>query len=445
MDRVVPAPQMLDAARAWVLANPDAAQPWDRKAYAVPGGAGFFDPAITSLFNATATALSVKTQHNLPAPIALLDVVAHGTAVPIEAGLRIEARAFAKLLTDPVARNLMRTGFVSRAACDKLARRPAGVAVKRPAAIGVIGAGLMGSGLAQVCADAGLNVVLIDVSAAQAEAARARIGHAYARRIERGRLTRAAADAALARINPTDEYAALAPCDLVVEAVFEDLCGVKQAVFARAQDVLRPDAILASNTSALPITGLAETVRHPERFIGLHFFSPVDRMPLVEVVRGERTSDTTLAHALDTLKLLRKTPIIVHDAPGFFTTRVITAYLFESIGMVGDGISPVLIDNAARQAGFAIGPLALMDELTLDLTYNATCKRRDLAGAAWSDPYGFFRCCTGWWQGWGGPGDEMEAAFMPIRRASGCRGPGLPSCSRRPRTLLHCRLSSSAC
>ena len=242
VDAVVAPGELMQAARAWVASCTEATQPWDRKGYVVPGGAGFFDPAITAFFNAEATAITVKTHHNLPAPIALLDAVAHGTAVPIEAGLRIEARAFTKLLMEPTARNLMRTEFISKGACDKLAARPAGIARRPPARIGVIGAGLMGAGLAQVSAEAGLDVVLMDVSAEQAAASLERIGRAYAKKVERGTLTRACADAALARITPTEDYAALAPCDLVVEAVFEDQA-VKQAVLARAAAVLRPDAV----------------------------------------------------------------------------------------------------------------------------------------------------------------------------------------------------------
>jgi 3-hydroxyacyl-CoA dehydrogenase/enoyl-CoA hydratase/3-hydroxybutyryl-CoA epimerase len=388
VDEVVAAADLLEAARNWVLTRGDAVQPWDRKTFAVPGGAGFFNAGITSFFNATATGISVKTQHNLPAPIALLQAVAQGTAVPMEAGLRIEARQFTKLLLDPVARNIMRNSFISKAECDKLAGRPKEIATFQPKSVGVIGAGLMGAGIAQVSADAGLDVVLIDLGPEQALASQHRIAAAYAKRVERGTLAAERAAAALARIKPTADYAALADCDLIVEAVFEDVA-VKSAVYAKLAEVMKDGALLASNTSALPITQLAESVAQPERFIGLHFFSPVERMALVEVIRSKFTSDVTMAHALDYIKLLRKTPIIVNDAPGFFTSRVITAYLFESIGMVGDGLAPAFIDNAARQAGFALGPLALMDELTLDLTYHATAKRGDLAGPAWIPPYGF--------------------------------------------------------
>jgi 3-hydroxyacyl-CoA dehydrogenase/enoyl-CoA hydratase/3-hydroxybutyryl-CoA epimerase len=385
---VVAASDLLEAARNWVLTKGDPVQPWDQKYFAVPGGAGFFNAGITSFFNATATSISVKTQHNLPAPIALLHAVAQGTAVPMEAGLRIEARQFTKLLLNPVARNIMRNNFVSKGECDKLAGRPKDVPTFQPKSVGVIGAGLMGAGIAQVSADAGLDVVLIDLSPEQAIASQQRIAAAYAKRVERGKLGAERAAAALARIRPTADYAALAECDLVVEAVFED-AEVKSKVYAKLAAVMKNGALLASNTSALPITKLADGVAQPVRFIGLHFFSPVERMPLVEVIRGTSTSNETLAQALDYIKLLRKTPIIVNDAPGFFTSRVITAYLFESIGMVGDGLAPAFIDNAARQAGFALGPLALMDELTLDLTYHATAKRGEGAGPSWKPPYGF--------------------------------------------------------
>lgn len=388
VDQLVPAAELLAAAKTWLIGVGNAIQPWDQKQYRVPGGAGFFDARITGLFNATATSLTVGNHHKLPAPIALLSAVARGCAVPIEAGLRIESREFTRLLKNPVSRNLMRTTFVSKSECDKLARRPAGIEPAALQSIGVIGAGLMGAGIAQVAAEAGIGVVMIDATAARAQAGRQRIDEGYAKRIAKGRFDSAKAAAALARIQATDDYQALADCDLVVEAVFEDR-GVKAEVYRKLAAVLKPGALIASNTSALPIGQLAADVDRPESFIGLHFFSPVDRMPLVEVVSGDRTSARALAHALDFVKRLRKTPILVNDARGFFTTRVITAYLFESVGMVGDGLAPTLIDNLARQAGFAIGPLALMDDLTLDLTYNATCKHRDEVGERWLPPYGF--------------------------------------------------------
>jgi 3-hydroxyacyl-CoA dehydrogenase / enoyl-CoA hydratase / 3-hydroxybutyryl-CoA epimerase len=380
--------EVVDAARQWILNGGSAQQPWDRKGYRVPTGAGFFDAGINRYSNATATRLSVETRHNYPAPIALLSAVVRGCSVPIDAGLRIESREFTRLQKSPVSRNLLRTTFISRNACDRLARRPADVATRTFRRIGVIGAGLMGAGVAQVAAERGIDVVLLETSESQAQAGRQRIAEGYHKRVAKGRLDAALVDGALARVTPTADYAALKDCELVVEAVFEDR-KVKAAVFEKLGAVLSSDAIIASNTSALPISGLAESVAQQQRFIGLHFFSPVERMPLVEVISGRHTSVMVLAQALDFVKQLRKTPIQVNDHPGFFTTRIITAYLFESVGMLGDGCSPVLIDNLAQQAGFGIGPLALLDELTLDLTHRAVSQRRDEAGSNWREPYGF--------------------------------------------------------
>ena len=339
VDAVVAPDDLLAAARDWVLTRGDAVQPWDRKHFAVPGGAASSTPA-SAVFS------TPRRPEFRPRPITTCrrrsrccTRLRRGTAVPMEAGLRIEARQFTKVLLDPAARNIMRNSFISKAECDKLAGRPKAIAAFQPKSVGVIGAGLMGAGIAQVSADAGLDVVLIDLGPEQALASQQRIAAAYAKRVERGTLAAERADAALARIKPSADYAELADCDLIVEAVFEDVA-VKSAVYARLAEVMKDGALLASNTSALPITQLAERVARPERFIGLHFFSPVERMPLVEVIRSKSTSDATLAQALDYIKLLRKTPIIVNDSPGFFTSRVITAYLFESIGMVGRGSRP---------------------------------------------------------------------------------------------------------
>lgn len=378
---------LVRAARAQAaLANP--LQPWDRKGYQVPGGAGFFDADLGALYNLTATAIAKDSNRNYPAPIALLNVVARGIGLPIEAALHLESCNFAKLVLDPVARNMVRTSFVSKGELDKLARRPQPVAPADLKQIGVIGAGLMGGGVAQVCAAAGLDVFLIDASVEQAAAGKQRLADAFAKQVQRGRMQQENADAILARISAGADYSLLSGCDLVIEAVFEDR-KVKGEVLRKLQEVLRPDAIIASNTSSLPITGLAHGMVNPERFIGLHFFSPVERMPLVEVVTGELTSQQTLAHALDFIKVLRKTPIVVKDARGFFTTRVISAYLTESIGMLAEGVKPALIDNAARLAGMPIGPLSLVDELTIELGYNAMNQEKADLGAAWKEPPGY--------------------------------------------------------
>ncbi len=388
VEQLVAAEQLLQVAVQLVLSCEDASQPWDRKGFVVPGGAGFMGPEPGATFNLTATSIARETHRNLPAPIALLTSVAHGTAVPMDAALHIESCQFAKLLMDPVARNMMRTLFVSKGELDKLARRPQGIAAAELKVVGVVGAGLMGAGVAHVAAQAGLDVFMLDASEEQAQAGKQRLADGFARLIGKGRMAQDKADAILARITPVGDYARLADCDLVVEAVFEDR-EVKTQVFAQLQAVLKPTAIIASNTSSLPITGLAEGVSNPERFIGLHFFSPVDRMALVEVIKGRQTSEQTLAHALDFIKKLRKTPIIVNDARGFFTTRVISAYLQESMGMLAEGIKPALIDNAARLAGFPVGPLAMTDELTIEIGYNAMNQARADLGDDWVEPVGY--------------------------------------------------------
>jgi 3-hydroxyacyl-CoA dehydrogenase/enoyl-CoA hydratase/3-hydroxybutyryl-CoA epimerase len=386
VNAVVEPDQLVAAAKKWILDGGEGVQPWDKKGFQVPGGAGFADASLGDFYNLAATQIAKDTNRNLPAPLGALTAISHGTAVPIDAGLQIEAVEFAKLIRNPVAVNMVRTLFVSKGELEKLKARPAGIEPAQLKTIGVIGAGLMGGGVAQVSAQAGLNVVLIDATAEQAAAGKQRLADAQAKLIAKGRTSQEKVDAFLARITPAADYAALKDCDLVVEAVFEDP-HVKGEVFKKLQAVLRADAIIASNTSAIPITKLAEGVQNPERFIGLHFFSPVDRMALLEIIKGEKTSDKTLAHALDYTKLLRKTPIVVNDGPGFFTTRTIGAYISEAIGMVSEGISPVLIDNCAKAAGYPVGPLQMIDELTLDLSYHANKSQQELQGAAWDAPY----------------------------------------------------------
>lgn len=388
VDMVAPVNEIIESARQWLLTQGNPVQPWDRKGYQIPGGGGFINPELGQLYNLTATQISRDTNHNQPAPIALLNAVARGTAVPIDAGLHIEACYFAKLILNPVARNTVRTLFVHKGEIDKLSRRPKDVPVSQYSCIGVIGAGLMGSGLAQSAAASGLNVVLIDAKLEQAQAAKQRLSDEFAKRIAKGRMVQDKADALLARITPTDDYAALASCQMVIEAVFEDM-SVKREVFVKARQHMAAGAILASNTSTLPITELTAGLESTDRFIGLHFFSPVDRMPLVEVIVGKDTSAATLAESLDLVKALRKTPIIVNDSRGFFTTRVISAYIQEAFAMVGEGIAPALIDNAAKLAGFPVGPLAMMDELSLDNGYKAALAERDAVGPTWKPSAGF--------------------------------------------------------
>jgi len=366
VDELAEPAQLLERARAWVLANPEARQPWDRKgwkprdlaALAFPHG-----PLTAAILQA-----HVASRGNYPAPLAILSCVGEGLVTDIDTGLRIERNYFAQLLTDPVARNLIRTQFINKSAAEKLVRRPRGFETRKFARIGVLGAGQMGAGIAQVAAAAGIEVTLLDASQTQAEAARERIAADLARSVARGRLGQDKAAAILARIRPTADYAALAEAELVIEAVFEDLA-VKAEVTGKAVAAMPADALFASNTSTLPISRLAAEFPRPADFIGLHFFSPVERMPLVEIIRGDATSDVTLAQAMDFVGQLRKTPILVNDSPGFFTSRVFGSFVDEGFLMLKDGIDPVLVEQAARQAGMPVGPLAVADEVSLELQF----------------------------------------------------------------------------
>lgn len=364
VDELAPQAKVVERARAWVLAHPDAQQPWDLRGWTPRDakGAAFNSGPYTSAI----ARLHAGNHENYPAPIAILSAVAEGLAVSIDAGLRIESNYFGKLLADPVARNLIRTQFINKPAAEKLARRPAHVEPSKVARLGVLGAGMMGRGIARVAAEAAIDVVLLDADEESAQRAHAALEASFSADVARNRLAPEAAATALARIRATADYALLADADLVIEAVFEDRA-IKNDVIARAAAVVRPQALLASNTSTLPITGLAARTPHPDRFIGLHFFSPVPRMPLVEVIRGRETSDETLAHALDFVKQLRKTPIVVNDSPGFFTSRVFGSFVDEGFLMLKEGVAPALIENAARAAGMPVGPLAVADEVSLPL------------------------------------------------------------------------------
>ncbi|RDK10093.1 3-hydroxyacyl-CoA dehydrogenase NAD-binding domain-containing protein [Cupriavidus lacunae] len=366
VDAIVPADQLYATARAWVLANPGACQPWDVKGFRVPGGAGPLAPHAMTTFGVGVAASHGRHSGNYPAPAAILSCVYEGTQLPIDAALRVEVNYFATLLSGPVARNLMRTLFVNKLAAEKGAARPAGIPPKPVCKLGVVGAGMMGSGIAHAAAVAGIEVVLIDVDLAAAEKGKARCTGLLAREVTKGRLTDVSAEEIAARVRATDAFALLDGCDLVVEAVFEQR-EVKADVIRKAEAVLSPSAVFASNTSTLPITGLASESARPAQFIGIHFFSPVDRMPLVEVIVGKETAPATLAHALDFVRQLRKTPIVVNDSPGFYTSRVFCAYIDEGMAMLAEGIAPALIENAAKQAGMSTGPLAVTDEVSLDL------------------------------------------------------------------------------
>jgi 3-hydroxyacyl-CoA dehydrogenase/enoyl-CoA hydratase/3-hydroxybutyryl-CoA epimerase len=364
VDEVVPAGELLAAAKAWVLANPQATQPWDRKGFVLPGftvqsqqGRNFF---------LGAWARSKKSAGgNDAAAEAILQVLQQGLERGLDAGIAIETRYFARLASGNAAKNKIRTLFngVNRAKSMKM--RPAGLPATSIKHLAVLGGGVMGRGIAQVAALAGIRVTLIDVSD---EAARKSVEaiRAYAtREAEKGRL-KIAVDDLIARIHPASDYLAIAGCDFALEAVFEQ-AEVKRAVLARAAAVLGREVPIASNTSTMPIGGLAEHVAQPARVIGLHFFSPVDRMPLVEVIRAAQTDDATLARALDFMKQLGKTPVVVNDGLGFFTSRIVTTYSSETLNLVGEGVPAHWIDNAAVNGGFGIGGAALAELTTLPL------------------------------------------------------------------------------
>ena len=363
---LAPADQLLQKAREWLLQNPEAQQPWDKKGYRVPGGVGPLAEHAGVSFTATIGQLATSLQGNYPAPLAILSCVYEGTQVSMDVGLRIESKYFGTLLAHPVSRNLMRTLFVNKGAADKLASRPQDVPKSKVAKLGVLGAGMMGAGIAHVAAQCGIETVLLDSSLEFAQKGRDYSAKLLAKDVKKGKTTQEKADAQLAKIKPTADYADLAGCDLVVEAVFERR-DIKADVVKKAEAVLPTSATFASNTSTLPITGLAMASDRPDQFIGLHFFSPVERMPLVEVIVGEKTSQETIAKALDFVAQLRKTPIIVNDFPGFFTSRVIMSFLHEGMKMLDEGVAPALIENAGRQAGFPVGPLAVSDEVSLAL------------------------------------------------------------------------------
>ncbi len=373
---------MLEAARAWITANPAAKQPWDAEGYRMPGGTPA-SPKLAAMLPAFPANLRKQLKGApMPAPHHIMCAAVEGAGVDIDTAFTIEGRYFVNLATGQVAKNMIQAFWFDLNSINAGGSRPEGHAPRPARRIAVLGAGMMGAGIAYVSARNGIAVVLKDVSAEAAET-----GKGYSRKlldkaVARGRMTQDEAAEVLARITPTSDYAALEGCDLIVEAVFEKQ-SLKHEVFAAAEQVVLPDALLGSNTSTLPITGLAEGVRRKADFIGLHFFSPVDKMPLLEIIRGEQTSDAALARALDFAKQIKKTPIVVNDSRGFFTSRVIGTFVNEALAMLGEGIAPATIEQATTQAGYPVGALQLADELNLELFL----KIRDEARAAAGESY----------------------------------------------------------
>jgi len=365
---IVPAEELLGAAKAWIMDGGDAQQPWDKKGFKIPGG-GSQSPAGYETFSAGNAMLREKTMGNYPAPIAIMSCVYEGTNSAFDAGLKLESRHFASLAADNVAHNMVRTLFFSMGDANKLKRRPKEVEKSEFTKVGILGAGMMGAGIAYSTAMAGLEVVLLDSTLEAAEKGKGYSEFLLNKGVSRKRVTEEKRDKILSQITATTDYADLAGCELVIEAVFEDR-DIKADVTAKAEAVIGPDAIFASNTSTLPISGLAEASSRADQFIGIHFFSPVDKMPLVEIIMGEKTGDLALARAMDYVKRIRKTPIVVNDSRGFYTSRVFATYVAEGLALLGEGVKPALIENAGRIAGMPVGPLALADEVSMSLMHH---------------------------------------------------------------------------
>ncbi|UZE84919.1 3-hydroxyacyl-CoA dehydrogenase NAD-binding domain-containing protein [Pseudomonas viciae] len=356
---------LLAKARAWILANPGVVQPWDAKGYRIPGGTPS-DPKLAQMLAIAPSILRSKTQGCLPAPEKILCAAVEGAQVDFATAHLIETRYFTELVTGQVAKNLIGTFWFQLNEIKAGGSRPQGFAPYLTKKVGVLGAGMMGAGIAHVSALAGIEVVLKDVDLSAAEKGKARSAVLLDKKVARGQLTAEQREATLERIHATASDADLAGCDLIIEAVFEDRA-LKAKVSAAARAVAGDDTVIASNTSTLPITGLAMAVPVPAKFIGLHFFSPVEKMPLVEIIKGARTSDETLARGFDFVLQINKTPIVVNDSRGFFTSRVFGTFINEGIAMLGEGVSAPMIETEARKAGMPVGPLAISDEVSLNL------------------------------------------------------------------------------
>jgi 3-hydroxyacyl-CoA dehydrogenase/enoyl-CoA hydratase/3-hydroxybutyryl-CoA epimerase len=396
---IVPADQLLAAARRWLLESPDAVQPWDRKGAKTPVQTGYLRPQASMVFTGANAMVQQKTFHNYPAPKAILSCVFEGGQLPLDRGIRVESKYFASLLVDPVAGNMIRSLFINKGAADRLARRPKDVPPSEVKKLGILGAGLMGAAIAYVSSQAGIECVLLDRDLPSAEKGKGYSVGLVEKAVSRGKLSPEKAAALLARIRPTASYEDLEGCDLVVEAVFEDR-GIKADVTRKAEAALPKTAIFGTNTSTLPITGLAEASSRPKQFIGIHFFSPVDKMPLVEIILGKKTGDEALARALDYVKQIRKTPIVVRDGRGFLTSRVCGAYLYEGMVMLAEGVAPALIENAGRMAGMPVGPLNLHDEVQIDLSGHIREQTRKDLGEKWRAK----------------PGDEVLDVMLGLKR-----------------------------
>ncbi|MGZ4504173.1 MAG: 3-hydroxyacyl-CoA dehydrogenase NAD-binding domain-containing protein [Nocardioidaceae bacterium] len=375
---------LLPAAKAWVLAHRDdpeaATQPWDREGYKMPGGTPS-SPKLAAFLPAFPANLRKQSKGaDYPAPRAIMSAAVEGAQVDFVTACRIESRYLTKLVVGQTSKNMIQAFFFDLQAINSGALRPEGVPEFKATRLGVLGAGMMGAGIAYSAARSGIEVVLKDVSVEAAEKGKAYSQKLLDKAVDRGRMTPEKREEILARITPTGDPADLKGCDSVIEAVFEDP-SLKAKVYGEVQDVVNGDALLASNTSTLPITGLAEAVNRPEDFIGMHFFSPVDKMPLVEIIKGEKTSPETVARAIDVVMQIKKTPIVVNDSRGFYTSRVYGTLINEGVALLEDGVDPQTIERAATMAGFPAPPLAMLDEVSLTLAQSIRKAAEDAAAA----------------------------------------------------------------
>ncbi|MBU8819384.1 MULTISPECIES: 3-hydroxyacyl-CoA dehydrogenase NAD-binding domain-containing protein [Mycolicibacterium] len=378
--------ELVPAAKAWITeelkANPEtvAVQPWDRKGYKMPGGTPS-SPGLAGILPSFPALLRKQLKGApMPAPRAILAAAVEGAQVDFDTATRIESRYFVSLVTGQTAKNMIQAFFLDMQTINGGGSRPDGIAKQEIKKVGVLGAGMMGAGIAYVSAKAGFEVVLKDVTLEAAERGKGYSEKIEAKALERGRTTKEKSDALLARITPTADAADLKGVDFVIEAVFENQ-ELKHKVFQEIEDIVEPNAILGSNTSTLPITGLATGVKRQEDFIGIHFFSPVDKMPLVEIIKGEKTSDEALARVFDYTLAIGKTPIVVNDSRGFFTSRVIGTFVNEALAMLGEGVPAASIEQAGSQAGYPAPPLQLSDELNLELMQKIATETRKAAEA----------------------------------------------------------------
>jgi 3-hydroxyacyl-CoA dehydrogenase/enoyl-CoA hydratase/3-hydroxybutyryl-CoA epimerase len=362
------------AALAWIEAHPQAHQPWDDKNYKMPGGSPA-NPKLAGMLSVAPAMLRQKTRGLYPAPEAALNAMVEGALVDFDTALRIESRYLARLITSPVAKNMINTFFFNFNAIKSGQSRPKDVPRFKPKKVGILGAGMMGAGIAYAQASRGIATVLRDVSQDKADAGKAYSEKLTQGRVDKGRMSAQEQTALLSRITATESLEPLAGSDLIIEAVFENR-ELKAKVTQEAEPLLSEGGFFASNTSTLPISGLAKASRRPAKFAGIHFFSPVDKMKLVEIIRGKETDDETIARAFDYVQALGKIPIVVNDSRGFFTSRVFGTFVMEGAAMVGEGIPAAVVEQAGLQAGMPVGPLAVLDETALSLSVHVLDQTR---------------------------------------------------------------------